>query len=884
MKRKLEQPIKNNHMLNKEFLAFVDTMEENTAILNKEGKIVYINQAWIEFGLANDIAREDYGLGVNYLEIARNAEGEDAARAEKAVEGIKAVLAGEMDNFTLEYPCHSPEEKRWFRMKVKAYGDKSIVMHENITKRVKQRIKRRERTKELEGLYYTFKLAENRDRTIDEILSRLSRKLADFWQHPEKIQVRIRYADEEYLSENFRETGCILKGDIVVLDEKKGTIEVFCPEEKKDYSADFFLAREEELLQGISRTLSGEFSRRITENKLRNNKNLLQSLTNKTPGTVYQYQLFPDGSSRFPYATEGIYEIYEVTPEEIKEDAGKVFDRLHSEDYERVADSIKKSAENLTVWEDEYRVNLPEKGIRWVEGYAEPEKRPDGSVIWYGNIRDVTERKKREEAIKNLHDVAVNFKEAEDEKEVSEMTVEAAENLLNFQNCKILLVEEGMFKPTACTSRAETKKMPVSEGIAGQTYRSGESFISGNISSNPEASPVKDSYKSLISIPVGNYGVFQVLAEEEKAFSKKDLELAKLLISHTTAALERFSYEKELEYMSFHDELTGLYNRRFLQTEMKRLNTERQLPLSIVMLDINDLKIINDSMGHDKGDELIVKTAELLKDNIRKEDILARYGGDEFVILLPQTSKEKAEEVLKRIRTSSEKTEEEDLPVSLGAGIAVKNNVEREIYEILKKADDALNRNKLSDKKSRKNKLVQVLLNALAAKSDETRDHALRMTDLASRLGVKLGITNSELNRLSLLASLHDIGKTSISEEILTKPGELTDEEWEIMKEHPERGYKIASASAEFAPVAEDILAHHERWDGEGYPQGLKGESIPYLARIISIIDAYDVMTSNRSYSPSMSKEETLREIKDCAGGQFDPELAEKFVELMKEK
>ena len=143
-------------------------------------------------------------------------------------------------------------------------------------------------------------------------------------------------------------------------------------------------------------TLENITKRKENERKLKKSKNLLQSLTNKTPGTVYQYQFFPDGSSSFTYATEGIYEIYEVTPEEAKEDATKVFDKLHSDDYEQVAASIKESAENLTIWEEEYRLELPNKGIRWVEGYAEPEKKADGSVLWHGNIRDITERKERE--------------------------------------------------------------------------------------------------------------------------------------------------------------------------------------------------------------------------------------------------------------------------------------------------------------------------------------------------------------------------------------------------------------------------------------------------------------------------------------------------------
>jgi HD-GYP domain-containing protein (c-di-GMP phosphodiesterase class II) len=190
--------------------------------------------------------------------------------------------------------------------------------------------------------------------------------------------------------------------------------------------------------------------------------------------------------------------------------------------------------------------------------------------------------------------------------------------------------------------------------------------------------------------------------------------------------------------------------------------------------------------------------------------------------------------------------------------------------------------NKLSESKSIKSKIVYGLLSTLEAKSNETKEHALRMTKLATTFGKTLGLSNSELNRLSLLSTLHDIGKTTIDEDILTKPEKLTEEEWEIMKRHPERGYKIARASEEFALVAEEIYAHHERWDGSGYPRELKRLDIPYLSRIISIIDAYDVMTNERPYSKAISKEEALVEINSCAGSQFDPDLAEEFVHMMK--
>ena len=339
--------------------------------------------------------------------------------------------------------------------------------------------------------------------------------------------------------------------------------------------------------------------------------------------------------------------------------------------------------------------------------------------------------------------------------------------------------------------------------------------------------------------------------------------------------------EDKINYLLYHDQLTDLYNHRFFQQELERLDTRRQLPLSIIMVDVNGLKLVNDSYGHRKGDELLQKAAEILKNCVRSEDIIARWGGDEFVILLPQTDREEAEQVFSRIKQACERTTKDELPISLGMGIGVKQDAEQNIQEVLKAADDNMYQDKLNEGKSAKNKIVRNLLNTLGAKSDETEKHARRMKKMARKVGREMGLDRDQLNKLSLLASLHDIGKATISEEILNKPGDLDDEEWEIIREHPERGFRIASATEEFSAIAEAILSHHERWDGDGYPRELAGRNIPLLARIISVVDTFDVMTNDRPYSSAVSREEARAEIVSCAGGQFDPEVVEAFVRVL---
>ena len=339
--------------------------------------------------------------------------------------------------------------------------------------------------------------------------------------------------------------------------------------------------------------------------------------------------------------------------------------------------------------------------------------------------------------------------------------------------------------------------------------------------------------------------------------------------------------QEKIKYISFHDKLTELYNRSYMEEEMDRLDTERQLPISIIVIDVNGLKIINDTYGHEKGDELLIRVADILRDCVRQEDIIARWAGDEFIIFLPQTDKQSAQKISQRIREKCDETNSEEIPVSLGIGISTKNKSDQDIYEAIHKADEKMYQDKLTESRSAKNRLVRNLLTTLGAKSGETEEHALRMTDLALALGRELELSNTQLNYLSLLATLHDIGKVTIPENILRKPGNLSDEEWEIMRDHPERGYRIAAATEEFAPIANYILHHHERWDGSGYPRGVKEDEIPLLSRIISIVDAYDVMTNGRPYKEPMTEDEALEEIARCAGSQFDPELAEKFIEII---
>ncbi|UMZ72602.1 PAS domain S-box protein [Natranaerofaba carboxydovora] len=346
---------------------------------------------------------------------------------------------------------------------------------------------------------------------------------------------------------------------------------------------------------------------------------------------------------------------------------------------------------------------------------------------------------------------------------------------------------------------------------------------------------------------------------------------------------ERKQYENKIQFLSFHDSLTGLYNRAYIEEEMKRLDTKRQLPISMLMADLNGLKLVNDAYGHKTGDKMIKKAAEILKDSCRKEDIIARWGGDEFVVLLPMTSKKSAEEIAKRVLCNCENSFIKTIPVSMSLGYATKDSFEIDLEDVLVKAENYMYKQKIAESKSKSGSVLLALLRTLQAKSFETEEHVQRMQKIGLKIGEKIGLPNEELNRLKVAVKLHDIGKVNLPEEILVKPTSPTEEEWEKIKEHPEIGYKIARATEEFSYVAEEILAHHERWDGKGYPNGLKGEEIPLLARIIAIADTFDVMANGRPYKKAVSDEDILAEFRRCSGTQFDPNLVKVFTNIYKD-
>jgi len=394
----------------------------------------------------------------------------------------------------------------------------------------------------------------------------------------------------------------------------------------------------------------------------------------------------------------------------------------------------------------------------------------------------------------------------------------------------------------------------------------------------------RETYQKLLSnVKRISYEQFENMGRFLYINAKYLSEIAHQKLTLTKEVELRIEREKEIIYLGNHDFLTRLYNRRFFEEELLRLDTSRNLPMSIIMGDVNGLKLINDSFGHEAGDELLKVSANAIKNACRDDEIIARFGGDEFAIILPKSSAAQVEGVIDRIKFSLLNLKISGIDVSIAFGFGTKNLIEQDILLTVKEAEDYMYRNKLFESSSMHFKTIELISKVLFEKNGRELLHSERVSKLCELLALKLGFDKEHIAFLKTTGLMHDIGKIAIEDNILNKIGKLSVDEYKEIKKHPEIGYRILCSVSEFSELAIHVLQHHEKWDGSGYPKGLKGEEISVDARIVALADTYDAITSYRTYRDILTKDEAIEEIKRCLGTQFDPRLGNEFIELLSE-
>ena len=864
--------------------------------------------------------------------------------------------------------------------------------------------------------------------------------------------------------------------------------------------------RREAVLGGTSESVIGQMHA--------SDEQLLRNLTDHLPVALYQFLKYPDGRACFLYVSRAIADLFEVNQEELLKDDRVLSHRIHPDDIRHVDESIDRSVRNLEIWDCQFRVLLPNNGIRWVRGVARPERREDGGILSTGYMEDITEQKKANDWIRYLNSALMNISESViisnrsseiiyanqrvktlhgydpeeligmpvDSMNVNPMSQESLSELGRaMSECRTYVGKELSrrkdgstficeFSLTRVQGGEEDTYIGVQRDITERTmmmealketnerfeqltqhsraiaweitqagtfrYVSGavqtifgyppeELIFKGNVfdlmmpSERDNAREFLESafreprifsnykcqfadnageivYLSINGIPklnkenqistyrglaiditekemmeqqlsnenerykttllsvgegiistdcAGMITVMNPIAEKMTGWSQEaaagrrlsevltvfDEQSGRLCenpadiviaaaevyqpdfatcltsrygsetpieiiaapirnrlgeISGVVIVLKDFSEyrerQKQIEFLSFHDHLTSLNNRRYFAKAMKDVDTRSNLPLTVMTLDVNGLKLTNDAFGHDAGDRLLCIVADILKEACRSGDIIARIGGDEFAILLPRTDAEKAEKIKQRILQLTLHANMDNVVVSLAIGFSVKAGMKESLENALSEADQLMYKEKFNQGKTMRNQTIDTVLKNIYSKYAQEQIHTERVSQYCYLISSALHLTQTEKSELRIAGLLHDIGKITIPSELLNKPARLSDEEFEIIKRHPETGYQILKSVDEYVPIAKYVLHHHERWDGAGYPAGLKGEEIPLQARIISVADSYEAMTSNRVYQKTKTAEEAVAELKRCAGSQFDPAVVDAFLESIK--
>ncbi len=604
------------------------------------------------------------------------------------------------------------------------------------------------------------------------------------------------------------------------------------------------------------------------QQELENQNRFLNTLILNLPGIVYRCST--DENLTIQYIRGLCQDITGYKPKELLNNKEISFINMITPDYrEKVILKWKTCINNRYVFQGEYPIITKEGTLKWIweQGIGIYNNEGQATAI-EGFITDVTERKLSEFALSR-------------EKEQLWITLQSIGDgvITTDKNGKITLMNH---MAEQITSWQQEHCINLDFSIVFNIYDEG----THERGENPVTHVLKT--KDTIELPNNTYLIAKDGSKRYISYSAAPIkdnkdELHGIIVVFRDITSHRM-LESKVRYINYHDQLTKLYNRVYFEQVLSQANSKKLLPISLLMGDVNGLKLCNDVFGHDAGDQLLCKIADVLRKSAAKKDIVARWGGDEFIILMPNTSLVEAERIRQEIYQKCKTAENVPIELSISIGAAAKTRLNDNIFDTLKQAEEIMYANKLVESKKFRDAIIRSLKKTLFNHTNETEEHTERVSKIALAIGNKMRLSERRLDELKLLAVLHDIGKVAIQKTPSADNEQFDLEDCSDMRKHPEIGYRIAQTTPELIQIAEGILSHHEHWDGTGYPQGLKERTIPLIARIIFIADRYDSLTNpKKADMPRMNHEEAIEEIKNDAGKRFDPHIVKLFLEVIKQ-
>ncbi|MFA6627404.1 MAG: HD domain-containing phosphohydrolase, partial [Bacilli bacterium] len=356
------------------------------------------------------------------------------------------------------------------------------------------------------------------------------------------------------------------------------------------------------------------------------------------------------------------------------------------------------------------------------------------------------------------------------------------------------------------------------------------------------------------------------------------------IINIARETTERKQKQIEIEFLSTHDGLTQISNRHYFVQKMETLDCPYHYPLGVFMADMNGLKLVNDVFGHQIGDEALKIIADIFKQSFRSEDVVARVGGDEFAVILTNTTYERMLSRKTLIQSRISDASVENVPLSIAIGFHLKTSLDQPMDEIVKSAEAAMYEDKRQISRVYHQKLIVTFKKNLYHQYPQEQIHAEKTFEYCKRLIECCDLSPEDVRQLDLASQVHDIGKIFIPKPIYQKPDKLTMAEYKVVQSHANQSYQMLKNAQTYEFVADIVFHHHERWDGHGYPRGLKGSEIPLLSRILAIADAMAAMTRDRPYHKKIKEKQAINELKLGSGTAYDPQIVAKFSESCNKK